>query len=178
MRFLNQAGETFEHTSFKMCGKFDGMCGESCPIFRKIGKTKITHKDCTDWIEQNPETAAQIMGYRLSDQSIKPSEKMAATRKSILEQAMKCVCGDRDAQYSTPENSFKMIAALWEPYLKEKCVSRNADVSINPEDVSVMMALFKIARIATGSFKEDSYIDACGYLACGGELEGRSKIEN
>lgn len=71
-----------------------------------------------------------------------------------------------------------MIAALWEPYLKEKCVSRNADVSINPEDVAVMMALFKISRIATGSFKEDSYIDACGYLACGGELEGRSRSED
>lgn len=99
-------------------------------------------------------------------------------RKEILEQAIKCVCGDRDQQYGGPEHSFHMIAALWEPYLKEKCVSRNADVSINPEDVSVMMALFKIARIATGSFKEDSYIDACGYLACGGELEGRNKSED
>ena len=33
------------------------------------------------------------------------------------------------------------------------------------------MALLKIARIATGTFKEDSYIDACGYLACGAELD-------
>lgn len=178
MRFLNQAGESFDHTSFKMCGKFDGMCGESCPIFRKIGKTKITHKDCTDWIEQNPETAAQIMGYRLSDQSIKPGEKMVATRKSILDKAIKCVCEDRESQYKGPENSFKVIAALWEPYLKEKCVPTHTDLSIKPEDVAVMMALLKIARISTGTFKEDSYVDACGYLACGGELEGRSRSED
>lgn len=92
------------------------------------------------------------------------------TRSEILEQAHKCVCGDRDEQYGSPESSFRMIAKLWEPYLKEKCVSGGADVDILPEDVAVMMALFKIARISTGAFKEDSYVDACGYLACGGEI--------
>jgi hypothetical protein len=33
-----------------------------------------------------------------------------------------------------------------------------------------MMALLKIARIATGTFKGDSYVDACGYIACAGEI--------
>lgn len=41
---------------------------------------------------------------------------------------------------------------------------------LSPEDVGLMMALFKIARIQTGSFKEDSFVDACGYLACAGEI--------
>lgn len=35
---------------------------------------------------------------------------------------------------------------------------------------AVMMALLKIARIAKGRFKADSYIDAIGYMACAGEL--------
>ena len=32
-----------------------------------------------------------------------------------------------------------------------------------------MMALLKIARISSGTDKEDSFIDACGYMACAGE---------
>lgn len=95
-------------------------------------------------------------------------------RKEILEQAIKCVCGDRDQQYGRPEHSFRMIAALWEPYIRQKCVAVGTDVNIKPEVVAAMMALFKIARIATGRHKNDNWIDGCGYLACGGELYGRN----
>lgn len=181
MRFSNKMGEVFDHTSFKMCGKFDGRCGGMCPIFQKIGKAKITNKDCTDWIEKNPEIAAQIMGYRIVDQGIKPDEKMASTRRSILDKAIKCVCEDRESQYRGPENSFKAIASLWNSFLYSKGLISNESPEwkgIRPEDVAVMMALLKIARISTGTFKEDSYVDACGYLACGGELEGRAKSED
>jgi hypothetical protein len=94
------------------------------------------------------------------------------TRKEILTEAERCVCTDREQQYGTPKNNFRLIAHLWEPYLKAKCVSPGSDVCINPEDVAVMMALLKIARIATGKFKDDSYIDACGYIACAGEIAG------
>lgn len=92
------------------------------------------------------------------------------TRKEILDSAAQCVCGDRDQQYGGPEESFRMIAALWEPYIRQKCVSDGADVAIDAEDVAAMMVLFKMARVATGSYKADSWIDAAGYSACGGEL--------
>ena len=92
------------------------------------------------------------------------------TRKSILEAAERCVCGDRDKQYGSPEDSFRVIAALWEVYLKERCVSPETDVCILPEDVAALMVLFKVARIATGSYCADSWIDAAGYAACGGEI--------
>lgn len=94
------------------------------------------------------------------------------TRKAILDAAAACVCGDRDQQYGGPETSFRMIAELWEPYIRQKCVSDGADVAINAEDVAAMMVLFKMARVATGSYKADSWIDAAGYAACGGELAG------
>lgn len=94
------------------------------------------------------------------------------TRKSILDEAAKCVCGDRDQQYGGPETSFRMIAELWEPYIRQKCVSAGADVTISAEDVAAMMALFKMARVATGSYKADSWIDAAGYSASGGEIAG------
>lgn len=57
------------------------------------------------------------------------------------------------------------------PNIRSKCASPNADITINPEDVAVMMALLKIARIDTGHGKADNWVDGCGYLACGGEVE-------
>lgn len=88
------------------------------------------------------------------------------TRKEVLETAIKCTNGDRDEQYGKPEDSFMAIAALWDAYLKVKNPGKLTDA-----DAAIMMALMKIGRIATGNFKEDSYIDACGYLACAAELE-------
>lgn len=86
------------------------------------------------------------------------------TRAEILDSAKKCVCEDRESQYGSPEDSFKLIAELWTVYL---------DYRLSPVDVAIMMTLLKIARIATGRFKADSYIDACGYIACAGEIAGK-----
>lgn len=37
---------------------------------------------------------------------------------------------------------------------------------LEAEDVAIMMILLKIARIQTGTFKPDNYIDIAGYAAC------------
>ena len=96
----------------------------------------------------------------------------AKTRAEILDSAKKCVCEDRNNQYGEPENSFKNIAAYWEVYLRHNCVSQGADVCVNPADVAMMMALFKIARIETACMPiADSYVDAVGYIACSGGIE-------
>jgi putative aminopeptidase FrvX len=41
---------------------------------------------------------------------------------------------------------------------------------ISAVDVAMMMALLKIARIAAGSDKEDSFVDLAGYAACAAEI--------
>ena len=82
-------------------------------------------------------------------------------REECLRTACEIVNGQREQSYGTPEDNFKMIAYLWSDYLE-------ADIS--PVDVSMMMALLKIARISTGTFKEDSFIDLAGYAACGYEI--------
>lgn len=92
-------------------------------------------------------------------------------RKEILDTATKCVCGDREQDYGSPEDNFSTIAAMWEPYLRRKCVSEGADVTVNPEDVAMLLALVKIGRIASGNVKADNYVDLAGYAACGGEIE-------
>lgn len=87
-------------------------------------------------------------------------------RRDILEGAIQCVCSDRESQYGSPERSFDQIATFWSGYL---------GYEITPHDVGVMMALMKIARIKTGRFKQDSYVDACGYLACAGEIAEKNE---
>lgn len=84
------------------------------------------------------------------------------TRKETLDAAAKCVCGDREEDYGSPEKNFARIAELWSIYL---------NVLIEPKDVAAMMALLKIARIASGNAKEDNWIDLAGYAACGCEIE-------
>lgn len=84
------------------------------------------------------------------------------TRRETLERALKCVCEDRQDQYGTPENNFGRIAKLWTAYL---------EYDLTSVDVSMMMALLKIARISTGTATEDSFVDLAGYAACGAELE-------
>lgn len=85
-------------------------------------------------------------------------------RTEILDAAKRCVCGDREQDYGSPEDSFGTIAALWNAYL-------GAAHDLDAKDVAAMLALLKIARIASGHAKEDNWIDLAGYAACGGEIE-------
>lgn len=84
------------------------------------------------------------------------------TRPEILEAARKCVCGDREEDYGSPEDNFARIAGMWSAYL---------GIPIETWDVAAMLAQLKIARIGSGHAKADNWIDLAGYAACGGELE-------
>ena len=91
------------------------------------------------------------------------------TRSEILETAEKMVTGHREQDYGSAENNFALIAAFWNLYLEAinySAISR----ALKASDVAMMMAFFKEARIITGTGTEDSFVDACGYLACGGEI--------
>lgn len=105
-------------------------------------------------------------------------------RKETLEAALKCVNGDREQDYGSPENNFRTIAEMWATYLSAApCMYdeeigeplKTKTVVLDPYDVAAMLALLKIARIASGHAKEDNWIDLAGYAACGGELQGRLK---
>ena len=88
------------------------------------------------------------------------NNKNCVTREDILEKARQCVCGDRDMQYGSPEESFKRIADYWSVYLGN---------TVSAKDVAIMMILFKVAR-EENKDKADNWIDIAGYAACGGEL--------
>lgn len=82
-------------------------------------------------------------------------------RDEILAAAHVCVCGEREEDYGTPEDSFALIARLWNAYL--------GDNVTDAHDVAMMMALLKVARIRKGN-KADNYMDLAGYAACAGEI--------
>ena len=88
-------------------------------------------------------------------------------KSEILKTAENIVNGDREKQYGKAENNFNTIANLWADYLSVK----DEPTDIEPKDVAAMLALLKIARIATGHAKEDNWVDLAGYAACGGEIE-------
>lgn len=83
------------------------------------------------------------------------------TRKACLESAMEIVCNDREDTYGSPEDNFSLIAELWSNY---------TGAELSGKDVAMMMALLKIARIKTGKYKADNYIDLAGYAACACEI--------
>ena len=56
---------------------------------------------------------------------------------------------------------------LWTHYLGPD----RLQVGISPVDVAAMLALLKIARIASGHGKSDNWVDLAGYAACGGEIQ-------
>lgn len=88
------------------------------------------------------------------------------TRESILNRAIECVCGEREQDYGSPEDNFGRIATYWSAHL---------GMEITAEDVAVMMALLKIARIGTGTATDDSWVDLAGYAACGGEIAAKGR---
>lgn len=102
----------------------------------------------------------------------KPVNTMS--RADILDAAKKCVCGQREQDYGTPESNFQLIANLWNAYLTEHCVENVEGYAcmndISATDVAMMMALMKIARIKNGGGTGDSFVDLAGYAACGGEI--------
>lgn len=100
-------------------------------------------------------------------------------RDEILERARVCVCNEREQDYGTPENNFTTIGLLWGVYLRAAHPELQTVMAINhitPKDVATMMALLKVARIATGS-SEDSFIDLAGYAACAGEVSATEERE-
>ena len=97
-------------------------------------------------------------------------EGEAMTREEVLDKAKECVCTDREGQYGRPEDNFSLIAMFWNAYLESRHTEIEYSSVIEAGDVAVMMALLKIARIATGKPKADNFIDLAGYAACGAEI--------
>lgn len=142
-----------------ICADHCGNC-EDCPFLVVPGGVP----DCMNQLMR------EVRNLILSERrTLKKAEKEPKpepwTRQRVLSEAEKCVCGNREQDYGTPEDSFQKIGTFWTDYL-------NYAVKIDAEDVAAMMALLKIARISENPQHMDSWVDGCGYFACGGEIAG------
>ncbi|MGI6096478.1 MAG: DUF6378 domain-containing protein [Lachnospiraceae bacterium] len=160
------------HNQYRPRFKFCSECGRPLTpeAWEELEKRVGDGKDVAEAIEEllKYKEAAEIMGAIPLDG---PDAVAKSERERILNEAKRCVCGDRDQQYGSPENSFKAIASMWAGYLEAKgCVFPNGE-ELSAKDAAAMMVLFKMARVATGQTKADNWIDAAGYAACGGEIE-------
>lgn len=82
-------------------------------------------------------------------------------KNGILDKAKTIINGERQGTYGNAEDNFTSIAAFWSTYL---------NTPIDSTDVANMMILMKVARNSSGVYKDDNYIDICGYAALGGEI--------
>lgn len=118
--------------------------------------------------ERKFETDSQLI-KRITEEYGVPDDPLAnmieepdgiARRREILADAAVCVCTDRNMLYGEPEDSFGMIARLWEGYL---------GIPVTENDVVDLMILMKVARNGTAKVRcRDTYVDIAGYAACGG----------
>lgn len=68
-------------------------------------------------------------------------------RSEILEAARRCVCGEREQDYGTPENNFETIGLLWGVYLRAAHPEYTKVMPINgitAKDAGTMLALLTL----------------------------------
>ena len=87
----------------------------------------------------------------------------------ILNDAFHLINNRRKDIYGNPEDSFATIAKFWNAYISSRQKNK-----IDAEDVAILMALFKIARIVKDVSIEDSYRDAAGYIALAHEMHKKT----
>ena len=142
--------------ALEICTDGDGSECENCPLAVVPGCTNKLIREERDYIPA-----------LLEKQTSEPCKEATPwTRKRVLSEAEKCVCGQREQDYGTPEDNFDRIAKMWSAYM---------GVEFNPVDVSMFMVMLKAARIKSGGGTMDSFVDGCGYFSCGGEIFARNK---
>jgi hypothetical protein len=89
-------------------------------------------------------------------------------RDQILDAVKATICSDRQDVHGAPEETHTRIAHFWNEYLALD--NKGTNRYITPQDVAIMMCLFKIARQAANPNHFDNIHDLIGYAAIAGEL--------
>lgn len=119
-------------------------------------KTKMNLPD-DEWIKK-------------SGEPITPSN--AYIRAQFLDEVEKLVCKDRNVTHGDAEDNFRVIADLWNVYIKN---SKGED--LNNKDVAIMMCLFKVSRLMSNIDNLENWLDLAGYAACGGGIVKKSSVK-
>jgi hypothetical protein len=96
-------------------------------------------------------------------------EKNKETRGKVLTESLNVINGERQDSYGNPEDSFKIIAEYWTTYLKAEGILVH-DKKLSPKNTTIMMSLFKHARMSGQGDKLDNYRDAGGYIGIASDM--------
>lgn len=169
VRKLNELIEKHEHASF---ADFKDICGVPSTIEdRKI----VWNRNTTFTVYSIAEGYTIFLPlsgvYDEVDEKVNEIVHREAqmTKNDILDKARSIINGERAETYGEAEYSFVVIAKMWSSYLGR---------TISPCDVANMMILMKVARNSSGVYKDDNWIDICGYAALGGEIQNKDKDNN
>lgn len=84
-----------------------------------------------------------------------------ASRDEVLVVAGELISGDRHDDYGSAVENFSRIAQLWSPIL---------GVPVSAVQVALCMSQVKVSRLVNSPGHVDSWVDAVGYFALGGEI--------
>lgn len=114
-------------------------------------------------------------------------------RSKILMEADEIINGDRNVDYGDPNDDFKRTSIYWNTHiggvLRRKLfrggyasqeiddVVYLVDNLLEPHDVAIMMMQLKHSRLAWSPHKEDHWVDAAGYAACGWDCFVNKELE-
>lgn len=96
-------------------------------------------------------------------------------RSEILQKANEAVTSTRNASYGEPQDDFACTSELWDSYITRITQVRGIPL-IRPSDISAMMILLKISRLANSPGDTDHWIDIAGYAAIGAEIAAEEEI--
>lgn len=115
-----------------------------------------------DCIEQGGFVFAKV-----PDQPSDPHEVVPPfTRETVLTTAEQLINGQRAKDYGDASENFQRIADLWTPIL---------GVQVTASDVALCLTQLKVARLITSPTHKDSWVDAAGYIALGGEIANKEQ---
>lgn len=88
-------------------------------------------------------------------------------RGQVLTTAGDLINGDRARDYGDAAENFQRIADLWTPILGK---------AVTAADVALCLTQLKVARLITSPGHGDSWVDAAGYIALGGEIATKPNL--
>jgi hypothetical protein len=91
-----------------------------------------------------------------------------------LDTAKDVIYGDREKTYGSPDKNLKLIASYWSDHISH---TKGLPVVFTVDDVCIMMALLKLARLANDPTHKDSQLDVCGYMALMERCQEKGKVD-
>ena len=145
------------------------MAKKGSPYADKIWAYKIKHptakaREIADATDTSYGYVYKLLKKIGTPDEVFEKEARRVTRGQVLDTAKEYVTKDRAADHGNMEDNFSTIGKYWSVHL---------GVDVSATDVAVMMTLLKAARIKSNPSHPDNWIDACGYMACGGEIVGK-----